>query len=97
MSRAQQKALRVNVLQTCMDELAEYNQNLMVCFADLLHNLRELLTDYPPPDLKQFPEADQMVIAATSYLDAGIDRILSKGKAVRQVNDHLAAALSFLT
>jgi len=97
MKKEQQTALRVNILQNCIDELTIVGLSKKVTVRDALENVREHLNDYPHFDQFNYQKPDRLAVMATSKINFGLIGDIPPKKAIKQALEYLCNALGMLT
>jgi len=97
MKKEQQTALRVNILQSCIDELTIVGLSKKVTVRDALENVREHLNDYPHFDPIDFQKPDRLAVMAANKTNFGLIGDIPPKEATKQVFEYLCNALGMLT
>lgn len=96
MSNEKQTALRVNILQSCIDELTSLSFSKKVNARSTLEDVRERLNGYPHFDPFYFPKPDRLVILAISKINFGLIGDIPPKEASKQAFEYLCNSLGML-
>ena len=98
MTAAQQIAIRVNVLQSCIDEMAAMQQGRKINYPALLLAVYSRLKEYPPfaPDM-HLSRADRLVVMSMAKIGFGLVGDLPANAAAGRAFNYLSMALGFLS